>query len=128
MGKTVVVSSHILAELAELCDSIGIIERGQLITSGTVEEVSRQVTQGRTIQIKTLSEVEAVQNILKNHPGVGQIYPINGLLEIEYAGDDVATADLLKVLITAGIRVISFTETSSDLEDIFLRLTKGEVA
>jgi len=128
MGKTVVVSSHILAELAELCDSIGIIERGQLITSGTVEEVSRQATQGRTIQIKTLSEVEAVQNILKKHPGVGQIYPINGLLEIEYAGDDVATADLLKVLITAGIRVISFTETSSDLEDIFLRLTKGEVA
>ena len=128
MGKTVVVSSHILAELAELCDSIGIIERGQLITSGTVAEVSRQATQGRIIQIRTLSEIETTQNILKNHPGVGQIYPINGLLEIEFAGDEGATADLLEVLIASGIRIISFTETSSDLEDIFLRLTKGEVA
>lgn len=128
MGKTVIVSSHILAELAELCDSIGIIERGQLITSGTVEEVSRQATQGRIIQIRTLSEIETTQNILKNHPGVGQIHPINGLLEIEFAGDEGATADLLEVLIASGIRVISFTETSSDLEDIFLRLTKGEVA
>ena len=128
MGKTVIVSSHILAELAELCDSIGIIERGQLITSGTVEEVSRQATQGRTIQIKTLSEIEAAQNILNNYPGVGQIYLSNGKLEIEFVGDDEATADLLEALVASGIRVSSFTETSSDLEDIFLRLTKGEVA
>jgi ABC-2 type transport system ATP-binding protein len=128
MGKTVIVSSHILAELAELCDSIGIIERGQLITSGTVEEVRRQATKGRILQIRTLSEIEAAQNILKNHPGVGQIYPINGLLEIEFSGDEEATADLLGIMVASGLRVISFTETSSDLEDIFLRLTKGEVA
>jgi ABC-2 type transport system ATP-binding protein len=128
MGKTVIVSSHILAELAELCDSIGIIEHGQLITSGTVEEVSRQAKQGRIIQIRTLSEIEAAQNILKNYPGVGQISSINGLLEIEFAGDEGATANLLEVLIVSGVRVISFTETSSDLEDIFLRLTKVEVS
>ena len=128
MGKTIIVSSHILAELAELCDSIGIIERGQLITSGTVEEISRQAQQGRIIRLKSLSETEAVKEYLKNQPGVGQIYPVNGALEIEFTGDDEAIATLLETLIASGIRVTSFTESSSDLEDIFLRLTKGEVA
>ena len=96
--------------------------------SYSVEEVRRQATKGRILQIRTLSEIEAAQNILKNHPGVGQIYPINGLLEIEFSGDEEATADLLGIMVASGLRVISFTETSSDLEDIFLRLTKGEVA
>jgi len=128
MGKTIIVSSHILAELAELCDSIGIIERGQLVTSGTVEEISRQAQQGRIIRLKSLSANETMEEILKNQPGVGQIFPVNGALEIEFTGNDEAIAALLEVLIASGIRVTSFTETSSDLEDIFLRLTKGEVA
>jgi ABC-2 type transport system ATP-binding protein len=59
---------------------------------------------------------------------VGKIFPTNGALEVEFTGDDEATAALLEVLIATGIRLISFSEISSDLEDIFLRLTKGEVA
>jgi ABC-2 type transport system ATP-binding protein len=128
MGKTIIVSSHILAELAELCDSIGIIERGQLVTSGPVEEISRQAQQGRIIRIKTLSDTDEVLDTLKDQRGVGNIFPINGAFEVEFTGDDEATAALLEALIAAGIRLISFAETSSDLEDIFLRLTKGEVA
>jgi ABC-2 type transport system ATP-binding protein len=129
MGKTIVVSSHILAELAEMCDSIGIIERGQLVTSGPVEEISRQAQQGRTLKIKALDlENEVFENILHDQPGVGNIYPVNGALEVEFTGDDEAIAKLLESLIAAGVRVTSFTEVASDLEDIFLRLTKGEVA
>lgn len=128
MGKTIIVSSHILAELAELCNSIGIIERGKLVTSGTLGEISRQAQQGRTIRLKSLSETSAVEKVLSNQPGVGNIYSVNSTLEVEFTGDDEATAALLEALINSGIRVISFNETSSDLEDIFLRLTKGEVA
>ena len=98
MGKTVIVSSHILAELAELCDSIGIIERGQLVTSGTVEEISRQAQQGRIIRLKSLSETEAIKEYLKNQPGVGQIYPVNGAIEIDFTGDDETIAALLEGL------------------------------
>lgn len=127
MGKTVIVSSHILAELAELCDSIGIIEHGQLVISGPVDEISRQAQQGRTIRIKTLSDPEEVTKALQNQPGVGEIFPINGALEIYFSGDDESISALLEALIATGIRITSFTETSSDLEDIFLRLTKGEV-
>lgn len=128
MGKTIIVSSHILAELAEFCDSIGIIERGKLVISGTVEEINRQAQQGRILQLKTLSDKATVEKFLSNQPGVGQTHPINGTLEIEFTGDDEARATLLDALINSGIRVTSFSETSSDLEDIFLRLTKGEVA
>ena len=129
MGKTIIVSSHILAELAEMCDSIGIIERGQLVASGPVDEISRLAQHGRMLKIKALDlDNEVFQKILHDQPGVGNIYPVNGALEVEFTGDDEATATLLAALIAAGVRITSFTEITSDLEDIFLRLTKGEVA
>ncbi len=129
MGKTIIVSSHILSELAEMCDAIGIIERGELVACGPVEEISRQAWQGHTLRIKTLSpDSEAVEALLRDQPGVGNIFAANDALEVEFTGDDEATAALLEILIAEGIRVTSFSEISSDLEEIFLSLTKGEVA
>ena len=115
MGKTVVVSSHILAELAELCDSVGIIEKGRLVASGSLDEISRRVRQGRTLRLKVLSNRD-------------EVYEGNGYLEVEFLGDDEATAKLLAALVGRGVKVVSFTEVAGDLEDAFLRLTKGEVA
>ncbi len=128
MGKTIILSSHILAELAELCDTIGIIERSHLVVSGSLDEIRHQARQGHNLRIKSLSAPEDVQDALKRKPGVGTIYPANGFLEVEFQGDEQATADLLTHLVAQGIQVVSFAEVGSDLEDIFLRLTKGEVA
>jgi ABC-2 type transport system ATP-binding protein len=128
MGKTIVVSSHILAELAEMCDSIGVIERGRLVISGNLEEISQQAQQGRMIQINTLSNPEIVKKILQKHGGVGRIFADSLRLEVEFSGDDYAVAALLEFLINNGVQISSFAETSSGLEDIFLRLTQGEVA
>jgi ABC-2 type transport system ATP-binding protein len=128
MGKTIVVSSHILTELAELCDAVGIIEKGRLVFSGSLEEISRRVQQGRTLRLKVLSEQAEVEAVLRDQPGVGEIYEVNGFLEVEFVGDDEATADLLAALVARNIKVLSFSEVTSDLEDAFLRLTKGEVA
>jgi ABC-2 type transport system ATP-binding protein len=150
MGKTIVVSSHILAELAELCDSVGIIEKGKLVTSGPLDEIRRMAVSGRMLQIKTLSDPEEAEAVLRDQPGVGQIYQVNGFLEVEFmagdtrlAGDtrrasetshadgpkpiDEAMADLLEALLERGVRVVAFGEIASDLEEVFLRLTKGEV-
>jgi len=127
MGKTVIGSSPILSELAEISESNGIIGPGQLVISGPVDEISRQAQQGRIIRIKTLSDPEEVTKILQNQPGVGEIFPINSTLEINFSGDDESISALLEALIATGMRITSFTETSSDLEEIFLRLTKGEV-
>jgi ABC-2 type transport system ATP-binding protein len=128
MGKTIVVSSHILMELSELCDSVGIIEKGRLVVSGRLEEITRQVQQERTLRLKVLSSQKEAAEILRDQPGVGQIYEFDGHLEVEFMGEDEATASLLATLVACGVRVVSFTEVSSDLEEVFLRLTKGEVA
>jgi ABC-2 type transport system ATP-binding protein len=124
MGKTVVVSSHILAELAELCDSIGIIEKGKLVASGPLDTVSRQARQGRTLRLRLLSGQEEARAILGDQPGVGQIYATNAHLEVEFLGDDQATAALLATLVAQGVQVLSFEELTSDLEEVFLRLTQ----
>jgi ABC-2 type transport system ATP-binding protein len=132
MGKTIVVSSHILAELAELCDSVGIIEQGRLVASGSLDEVRRQAAHGRMLQLRVLSDVAAAEGVLRDQPGIGEVFVSGadaaGTLEAEFAGDDEAIADLLGVLLARGVRVISFSETTSDLEEVFLRLTRGEVA
>jgi ABC-2 type transport system ATP-binding protein len=117
MGKTIVVSSHILSELAELCDCVGIIEKGHLVTSGSLDEISRHVRQEGRIRLKVLSD-----------RNVGGIYQVDDHLEVEFLGDDEAMATLLAELVRRGVRVVSFIEVSSDLEEVFLRLTKGEVA
>ncbi len=123
MGKTVVVSSHILTELSELCDHIGIIEGGRLVANGPIDAVTRHARQGRLLQIKTLSAPDAVKPVLAAQPGVGQIYDGHQHLEVEFVGDDAAAAALLSALVSADIQVLSFHETSSDLEEVFLRLT-----
>jgi ABC-2 type transport system ATP-binding protein len=125
MGKTILVSSHILAELAELCDSLGIIEGGRLVASGPLDRITRLAREGRTIQIKLLSDRDAAQALLASQPGVGQIFLANGNLEIDFVGDDQATAALLSTLVGAGHQVLGFAETSSGLEEVFLRLTQG---
>ncbi len=128
MGKTIVVSSHILMELAELCDSVGIIEKGQLVASGPLDEITRQVQLERILRLKVISEQNQAEAILRDQPGVGQVYEANGYLEVEFLGDDEATANLLATLVARGVRVASFSEVSGGLEDVFMRLTKGEVA
>jgi ABC-2 type transport system ATP-binding protein len=128
MGKTIVVSSHILSELAELCDSVGIIERGRLIASGSLEEIRRQVRQGRTLRLRLLSDPEQAEQVARAQFGVGDVYAVEEGLELQFAGDDAAAADLLAALIASGVRVVSFSEIMSDLEEAFLKLTKGEVA
>jgi ABC-2 type transport system ATP-binding protein len=127
MGKTIVVSSHILAELAELCDSVGIIERGRLVASGSLDEISRHLQHGRTLRLKVLSDLQAAQEALADLAqaghGIGRVYEANGALEIEFQGDDEVTADLLAALVARGVRIVSFAEVASNLEEVFLRLT-----
>jgi ABC-2 type transport system ATP-binding protein len=125
MGKTILVSSHILSELAELCDSLGIIEQGKLVASGPLDWITRQARTGRQLQIKLLSNSQDAQSLLASQPGVGQINGANGTLEVDFVGDDQSTAALLATLVNAGHQVITFNERSSGLEEVFLRLTRG---
>lgn len=136
MGKTVVLSSHILSELAELCDSIGIMEKGRLVSSGLLEQIRQQVEGVRKLKIKFLSDFKTMESELRNIAGVGEIYPLEPAgeaavtqeVEVDFVGDENAVADLLEVLVARKVRVASFRESRTGLEDLFLHLTKGDVA
>jgi ABC-2 type transport system ATP-binding protein len=134
MGKTIVLSSHILAELAELCDSIGIIEKGRLVTSGLLDSIRAQMHSGRRLRIRILSSEEEAQSVLQGYPGVNDIQRLDDsegpplVLDVSFSGDENRAADLLKTLVTRKVRVAAFEETATELEDLFLQLTKGEVS
>lgn len=128
MGKTIILSSHILHELAELCDYVGIIEKGTLVVSGDLSEIKQAALQQRTLKISLLTDLDNASDFLSSYPGVGEIYKNNHSLEMPFIGTDEEKAALLTELIKQGYMVTGFSESTSDLEQIFLRLTKGEVA
>jgi ABC-2 type transport system ATP-binding protein len=128
MGKTILISSHILMELGELCDSIGIIEKGRLVTSGKLEDISRRLQSGRKMRIKVLSDLQIAQAFLEKQSGVSGMIREQAYLEFDFTGDDENVAILLRTLIDTGIEVLSFEEIAGGLEDAFMRLTKGDVS
>jgi ABC-2 type transport system ATP-binding protein len=129
-------SSHILTELAELCDSAAIMERGQLVVSGALDDIRAQAAH-RRLRIQAVGDLATAVGLVEGFRGVKQVLPVentengNGhtsILEVEFTGDAEAAADLLETLVRQGVRVASFAEVATDLEQAFLRLTKGEVA
>jgi len=156
MGKTIVVSSHILPEMEEFCNKIGIIERGEMIVAGDVNTIARQVRGQHTIEVRVMEEVERAEAILlgmsdiirevKVTNGMRQIpdaeaepartqvlqrntHGVNGgVLQIGYVGEIDEEYKVLTTLVQAGIKVRAFHTPETDLEDVFLRVTKGQVA
>jgi ABC-2 type transport system ATP-binding protein len=128
MGKTVIVSSHILMELAEMCDSLAIIEQGQLVISGSIEEIRQRASHERLIRIRAIQPPAEIEAALAQQEHISEVRVLAHQVEVDFSGDDDRLAKLLDHLIEKGIKVVSFTEIDDDLEDLFMRLTKGEVA
>jgi ABC-2 type transport system ATP-binding protein len=132
MGKTVIVSSHILPELSDFCNKIGIMERGKLLVSGDVEDIVRQLQPTRQLRIALLeggAPLHRMQKTLEALPNVETaIAEEEGLaLRVAFRGGLEEQANLLKTLIQEGHPVCSFTEAAMDLEDVFMRVTTGKV-
>jgi ABC-2 type transport system ATP-binding protein len=122
MGKTIVVSSHILPELAEMCTSFGFIDDGRMVASGTLEEL----TGGRdrtTLRINVAGDAHAAELALKEAAQVIAIRPGDGCIEVDVHAAAGATSAVLQVLIAAGINVTAVNPVGSSLEDVFLRVT-----
>jgi len=132
MGKTILVSSHILSEIEEICTHIGIIEAGELVATGTLQEIRQHLQDQRIVHIELLERHEQGREWLSRQPNVqsAEISARNGrsVVVVTIAGDDEVLSGLLAALIRAGFRVLAFREHSGDLENLFLRLTKGIVS
>jgi ABC-2 type transport system ATP-binding protein len=170
LGKTVMISSHILTELAEMCTHIAIIERGNLLAAGDVQTILRSLQPHRTLELRVLDGADRVEELLRGHAGILDVRrdltadvhheaaqsaptddpassaeaaapepeantsaapvpnpPHPATLLIDYTGDERGMGDLLARLISGGVVVTRFAEQSSDLEDIFMQVTKGIV-
>ncbi len=129
MGKTILVSSHILPELAELCTAIGIIEKGRIVMSGTVEEITRKVYHTQTVRIKVIEKLDEAVRILQEYPDVDGINTVSANeVEASFNGDEVFMNALLVRLIQKNIPVTAFNQLDGNLEDIFMKVTAtGEV-
>ncbi len=127
MGKTILISSHILTELADCCTSIGIIERGQLLMHGPIDTVYRQIRRNRHVEIQFMSGEEAGLSILRSSEALRSldIEPNGVLAELET--DDEGLAQLMEQLIREGVRLKSFNDRAPTLEDVFMTVTKGLV-
>lgn len=136
MGKTVFFSTHILADVAEICTRVGILEAGKLVAVGELEALQQQIMPSRPVEITLLSPVEPALALLNAYPGVthaSQIEEngaaINGRsrLRCEFSGDDAGLSSLLAHLVSSGVSVLNFTADQRDLEEVFLRATRGQV-
>lgn len=127
LGKAVLISSHILTELAAICHKIGILEQGQLLAVGSVEEISRQARPHSMITLKILSDPQAAEAWLRDRKDVEHIEQVEQRFTLRHAGDDAARADLLAAMVEHGIRVAEFRSQETSLEDLFLHVTEGRV-
>jgi len=127
MGKTILISSHILTELADCCTSIGIIERGQLLMHGPIEEVYRQIRGNRRVKIKFVDNMAKGLSILRSSPHLHDLQVTDHSCTLEIAADDQEVARLLQQLIHQGVTISSFAEKEPTLEDVFMLVTKGLV-
>jgi ABC-2 type transport system ATP-binding protein len=128
MGKTILISSHILSELADCCTSIGIIERGQLLMHGPIDEVYRRIHRNRSIEIKFIDGMDAGLSIIRSMPEMRGIEIEDHRVTVELEADDAKVCSLLDELAKQGVRVRSFNDKDPTLEDVFMLVTKGLVS
>ena len=127
MGKTILISSHILTELADCCTSIGIIERGQLLMHGPIDSVYRQIRRNRIVEIQFVSGEDAGMSILRSSPHLRSIEMAPTAVVAELQTDDEGLATLMEEMMSAGVRMKSFNDRDPTLEDVFMTVTKGLV-
>jgi ABC-2 type transport system ATP-binding protein len=126
MGKTILISSHILADIADLCNKIGLIEKGRLLYAGGVDEAITRVRAGELWIVEVADDQARAIDVLRREPGVGAVEAKNGQIMVTVSGGD--PDEIPRALFREGLRLRGFRREDVSLEEAFLRLTKGEVS
>ena len=127
-GKAVFISSHILSELTEICNGVVIIERGKILEHGTIEDVTKRNRTSHRALVRVSGDPAPVAAIVRELPGVEDVALQAGGFQMEVAGDETALGPIIQELFRRGCPVVEFKILQDDLEDVFMRVTKGEVA
>lgn len=128
LGKTIIISSHILPELAEMCTEIGIIDRGKIKVQGTVADIMKGLLKKRIIYVKPLENMEGLLNIIKQQPDIDDIIENTSDIEFSFEGEDAQLSKILENIVKSDIPILTFKEKEGNLEEIFMQITdKGVV-
>ncbi|MDX8366224.1 ABC transporter ATP-binding protein [Cytobacillus sp. IB215665] len=127
MGKTIIISSHILPELAEMCDEIGVIDSGKLVATGSVAEIQKQLQANKVINVKLVDDMAKAYTFFEDQQFVTNLHRnerFENVLSFAFSGDDQEQTNLLKKALSENLLILSFSEEDSNLEDIFLEITR----
>jgi ABC-2 type transport system ATP-binding protein len=126
-GKTILVSSHILTEMAEMCDRVAILEQGRLLTTGTVAEIQRGQTPQSQVRVRVIGAPHTLQQWLGQQPDVQNVRVDGENVHFAHIGGRAEQAELLRLLVQAGFRIDEFATQQKTLEDVFMQVTRGAV-
>ena len=124
--KAILISSHILTELSEICDGAVIIEQGRIVTLGTLQDIAKPEVEQHTVLIRALNRQDDIYNSLLLHPNIATVNRLGNEIEVKITGSEEVCSDLLENLIRDGYRIVEFKQQGSDLETVFMNVTKGE--
>lgn len=127
MGKTILISSHILPDLADMCSSIGILERGKLLYHGSVSEALRRARVGTVVQVITPDDPERARQLLEQLPGVENAAIRNGAVVLTLETETSDFSFVAQAMIANRLRISEIKQEEANLEAAFMRLTKGVV-
>jgi ABC-2 type transport system ATP-binding protein len=125
-GRTIIISSHILTELSDICTDVAIMNRGKIILYGPIDEIRRQVYEARRIAISVVGNTDKAVSILKEFPGVISHTTTDNRITVDMKSDEDRLAELNSALVSNGVRVCAFYEQKTDLEDLFMELSGRE--
>ncbi len=126
LGKTIIISSHILSELQTLCNRVAIIEKGKLIYSGPVQGVRDQMSQGRVVWVRVSTDQGRAVELLKTRPEVAEVSTTDGEIKVTLINNDTDHSIVADVLVRGGAKLIELREDEIGLEEVFMRVTRGE--
>ncbi len=124
--KAILISSHILTELSEICDGAIIIEQGRIIALGTLQDIAKSEVEQHTVLIRALNRQDDMYNSLLLQPNIAAVSRLENEIEVKITGSEEVCSDLLQNLIRDGYRIVEFKQQGSDLETVFMNVTKGE--
>lgn len=127
LGKAILVSSHILTELAEMCDGVVVIERGVVRAHGSVAQIVKDLRPTSSVFVRFVGDAAAAERALLETPGLGRVRAERGGFVFEHALEPQALASVLASLVARGLAPLEFTPQSANLEEVFLSLTRGEM-